>query len=150
MHDVARIAGPEGLCVLHADHLHHLIHYGRIIDEVELQADAPEDLAKLVGSGKVHFNLGLDAAQESFVRYCGGGVQVAGEDEEEVERDVDLLTPRQGEEVDPAVKGNHPAVEQLLGADALAPEVIYDEQTVVGLHLSGPGVIVDAGVKLQL
>jgi hypothetical protein len=42
---------------------------------------------------------------------------------------------RQGEKIDAAIEGNDPAIEQFVGAQALAAEIVDDEHAVVGLHL---------------
>ncbi len=50
----------------------------------------------------------------------------------------------------PAVQRHHPAVQQLLRPHPLPPEVVHDQDSVVGLHLNRAAVIPRVGVELQV
>ena len=64
-----------------------------------------------------------------------GRLEVGREAHLDVEGDLELHAVGQREVVDPAVEGHDPAVQQRLGADRLAAEVVDHEDAVVGLHL---------------
>src|SRR5262249_15772332 len=48
------------------------------------------------------------------------------------------------------IQRNHPPVEEFVGRQALASEIVDDEHAVVGLHLHGSGIELGDRVQLQL
>ncbi len=120
-----------------------------VVLEIQLLAHAPGDLVEVLGCGVVEVDLGLDAPQERLVDQ-GLGVEVGRERHHHVEGNLDLLAARECQDVDVAIERDHPAVEQLLGTDALAPEVVDDEQAVVGLHLERRGIVLRARIVLEI
>ena len=105
-----------------------------VVGDVFVAGDAAEDLGKLFLGDGAQLDLGLDAAQECGIDQAGG-IVIRGEDDQHFEGNLDLFAADQGQEIDAAVEGHDPAVEQLVGAQALAAEVVDDEHAVVGLHL---------------
>lgn len=70
------------------------------------------------------------ASQERFVNQVSF-IQVRGEDYELFERNLDLLTTVECQKIDAAFERQDPAIEQVLGRDALAAEVVDDQCATV-------------------
>ena len=62
-------------------------------------------------------------------------LQVGREDDQHVERNLELAAGMQRQEVDAALERHDPAVQEVARRDALAAEVVDDEDAAVGLHL---------------
>jgi hypothetical protein len=98
-------------------------------------ADAPEHLVEgVVGDGGDQ-HLRLDATEEGLVAERLG-LEVGREHDLDVEGDVELHAVVELQVVALAIEGDDPPVQQRLGGQVgLAPEVVDDEDPVVGLHL---------------
>src|SRR5207249_11551481 len=118
------------LAIVREDLAHRL---GLVLD-VLARADPLEDLVVLLDRGRLDADLVADAAKERLVDEIGW-VEVRREDDEHVERDLDLLTGVQSEVVDALLQRDDPSVQEVLGRDALAAEVVDHEYAAVRLHL---------------
>ena len=63
------------------------------------------------------------------------GIEVGGEDQQLLKRHLDLFAGVQGQIIDAAFEGDDPAIEQIVGIDPLAAEVVDDQGAAVGFHL---------------
>src|SRR5437867_904955 len=106
----------------------------RVERDLLLLADATQDLRELLLGRRLDLDLVLNASQERFIHQRGGRA-VRGEDEEDVERHLDLSTVGQREEIDIAVERHDPAVEEHLRRGALPAEVVDEEHASARLHL---------------
>src|SRR5439155_18855556 len=89
----------------------------RVEREPVLLADAAHDLRELRVRRRLHLDLVLDASKERLVDERRRRA-VRREDEEHIEGHLDLATVVQREEVDVAVEGDDPAVQEILRRDA--------------------------------
>src|SRR5437762_9159754 len=131
--DVAGMAAPQAevlLAVVREDLAHRL---GLVVDALA-RADALEDLVVLLDRRSLDPDLVTDAPEERLVDEVGR-VEVRREDDEHVERDLDLLTGVQREVVDALLERHDPSVEEVLGRDPLPAEVVDHEDPAVRLHL---------------
>src|SRR5438309_3670045 len=131
--DVAGVAAPETeilLAIVREDLAHRL---GLVLDALA-RAHALEDLVVLLHRRRLDPDLVADAPQEGLVDEVGG-VEVRREDDQHVERDLDLLAGVQRQVVDALLERNDPPVEQVLRCDALPSEVVDHEDAAVRLHL---------------
>ena len=78
------------------------------------------------------------------------GIHVGGEDHQHLEGDLDLHPTGEGKEVNAAIQRHDPAVQQFFGTDALAAEIVDDEDAVVGLELHGADIEAADRVELQV
>src|SRR5439155_5414945 len=133
LQDVARVAGPESkvLAAVVREDLGHRL--GAVVDLLPL-AHALEDLLVLRDRWRLDPDLVPDAAQERLVDEVRG-IQVRGEDDEHVERDLELLAGVERQVVDALLQRHDPAVEEVLRRDPLAAEVVDHEDPAVRLHL---------------
>ena len=99
-------------------------------------AHALEDLLVLVDGRRLDADLVADAPQEGLVDEVGR-VEVRREHDEHVEGDLDLLPGVERQVVDALLERDDPTVEEILGRDALAAEVVDHEDPAIGLHLEG-------------
>src|SRR4051794_20948666 len=97
-------------------------------------ADQLKDLAKLLWSRIGDFNLMPDAPEKRVVHEVLR-VKVGREDDQHIERYLQLLARLKGQVVDLALKGDDPAIQQILRAAALPAKVVDQKQTPVGFHL---------------
>src|SRR5207253_509231 len=93
-----------------------------------------EDLRELLVGRRVEADLERDAAEERFVDQVLR-LEVRREEDELVERDLDLLAGVEREEVHALFQRDDPAVEEVLRAALLAAEVVDEEDSAVRLEL---------------
>ena len=91
-------------------------------------------LMKSSSDGSSIGNLVGNAAQERFVGQRRG-IEVGGKHRQHVERHLELLAGVQRQEVHAALERHDPAVEELVGPDALTAEVVHQEHAAVGAQL---------------
>ena len=119
----------------------------------QIAANAPAFAAKnfgeLFGSSVIDPYFIGDSAQEGFVGTIGG-IEIGGEGDENVERDFKFFCALQREEIDAAIQRSHPAIEQFVGAEFLAAEIVDDQDAVIGFHLQRGGVGVGGFVVLEI
>ncbi len=94
-------------------------------------------------------DLRTDATVERLVGQLRG-VEVGGEDDLGQERHFELRPVLEAQEVDVAVEGYDPAVQQLLGGERLAAEVVDRQHPVVRDHLQRGQVHPGFGLVVQL
>lgn len=83
-----------------------------------------------------------DPPQESLVDQVMW-VEVGGKYEELLKWKLDLFSRMQGEVIHPIFQGNDPAVQQVAWSHALPPEVVDDEDPVIGFDLEGSFVVIE-------
>ena len=76
--------------------------------------------------------------------------EIGGENREHIKGDGKLHAGMEGHEVDPPVKGDDPAVEEILRFHLLSAEVVGNEDPVVGLHLERGLVVFRDVVEIQI
>jgi hypothetical protein len=76
------------------------------------------------------FHLDLNTAQEGVINELGG-VEVGAEDDEQLEGRDDGLPGIEAQEIDLALQGDDPAVEQVSRQDMLPTEIVEQEHTAV-------------------
>src|ERR1700739_1612572 len=113
--------------------------HGFIALNLAVAGNSTEDLAELLVADLANKYLGLNSAQECSVQKLRG-IKIRSKHDQHFKRHFDLPSARQGEEVDLAVERNHPPVQQFIGPNSLAPEIIDDQHAIVGLHLHGARV----------
>src|SRR5688572_2160492 len=145
LHQVPRVAGAQRNVPLQAV-LRDPFRGLRIEGDLLVLADAPKDLGELFRRRRLDLDLVLDAPQERFIHQRGGRA-VRREDEEYVERHLDLATVARRQEVDIAVERDDPTVEELVGRGTLATEVVDEEHAAARLHLEGR--FVDLRIRIE-
>src|SRR5437773_3751635 len=114
-------------------------------------AHAAQDLRELLLRRRLDLDLVLDAPQERLIHQRRGRA-VRREDEEHVERHLDLATVGEREEVDVAVERDDPSVEEHLGRGALPAEVVDEQHAPARLHLERRlmhlGVLVEGEIEV--
>src|SRR5438067_287726 len=95
---------------------------------------AHEYVEELLAGRVGHAQLVLYAPQESIV-YQVFRVEVGGQDQEKLERNLQLLARFESEVIYPFFKGYDPAIEKRLRAYLLAAKVVNQEEAAVGLQL---------------
>ena len=98
------------------------------------RAECLEQPVELLLGRIVDLDLVRNAPQERLVRQVGG-IQVRGEDDQLLERHLDLLAGGEREEIVPVLQGNDPAIEQLRRLDPLPAEVVDQQAAAVALEL---------------
>src|SRR2546430_1847068 len=150
--DVSRMAATQAevlLAVVREDLAHRL---GLVVDALA-GADPLEDLVVLLDRRRLDADLVANAAEERLIDQVGR-IEVRREDDEHVERDLDLLAGVQREVVDALLERNDPAVEEVFRRDALPAEVVDHEDAAVRLHLERRlvelrGLVVDEVERLE-
>ena len=108
---------------------HHLVEAKPSKPAVELE-DPRELIDRRVDDG----NLVGNTPEERFIGQRRR-IEVRREDDEGLERHLKFLAGGEGQIVDPVFQRHDPAVQQLLGPDALAAEVVHEQHAAVGFHL---------------
>jgi len=72
--------------------------------------ETAKDLTELAFRGNFDSDLGLDSPKESRIDKLRR-IQVGCEDDKQLERNFDLSPPCQRQEINLAIKRNHPAIE---------------------------------------
>src|SRR5208282_1530507 len=149
IHEIARITTPQL-------QLQRFLNQG---DEVSYQSgiclnfmvprNSAKDLAELIVVDRTNADLCLDAPQEGRVQQLGR-IEIGCEHNQHFEWDFDLAATRQSEELDSTIERHDPAVQQLVGTNALAAKVVDDQHAVVGFHLHRADVELVDRVKLQV
>jgi hypothetical protein len=134
VHNVPRVALAQLLLQRSADEIDQIRGNAGVKGDLMLVGDPAEDLAKLPIGDRANLDLGLNPAQETGVDQFGR-VHVGREDDQHLEGDLNLFSARQGEEIDSAIKGHDPAVQQFFRTNPLPSEVVDDQNPIVGLHL---------------
>src|SRR3989304_2070527 len=147
--DVARITRAQFLFELLGEEMDQMIDDLRIVGESQVFTDALGNDMELSGGDVLEADLILNAAQEGFVGESGR-IEIGGEDNEEVKGKIEFFAAGEGQEIHAAVEGDNPAVEKFFRADALAAEIINDEDAIIGLHLQGSGVIPGERIELEI
>ena len=93
-----------------------------------------EDAGEVLERRVVDRNLVGNAAQERLVGQRRG-IEVGREHRQHVERHLELLAGVQGQDSRPRLERHDPPVEQIVGPDALAAEVVHQEHAAVGPQL---------------
>ena len=109
-------------------------HHDLVKLQSPLAAVQLEDARELLNRRVVDGDLVGNTAQERFVGQRRG-VEVGGKDDEDVERDLEFLAGVQREVIDAAFERHDPPIEQVLGPDTLAPEIVDQQDAAVGLEL---------------
>ena len=148
--EVARMAGQQRHVAPPVQLLDDVIDQAAVVGDRACSAQTRCQIC-LYSSGSIGQELDLvaEAAQESLV----GDVlraQVGREHEDQVERHLEVMAPARHERVLPRVHRHDPAVEQHGRLDALAAEVVDQQEAVVGLELDWRGVGPRRAVELQL
>jgi hypothetical protein len=131
------------------DPAHDVVDQGLVVREVRVRARATEDLVELLGRQRPRL-IFVWMRRRNASSTTVAGIEVRREDDEEVERDLQLLAARHREEVDAAVERHHPSVQQLERRDPLAAEVVDDEEPVVRTHLDRRRVVARRRIELQV
>src|SRR5439155_18385269 len=150
--DVARVAGAQA-DVLRAVDRQDLRHRLGAVLDVLPRAHPLEDLLVLRDRRRLDTDLVSDASEEGLVDEVGG-IEVRREDDEHVERDLDLLAGVQRQVVHALLERDDPPVEKILRRDALTSEVVDHEDATVRLHLERRlvelrGLVVDEVERLE-
>ena len=131
---VAGMAEAEGAVGAAVVLLDEMIDCGRFDFEAERFGLRLHEHAELHFRGVADLDFVRDAAEEGFVEQVLR-LEVRREDEQLVERHLDLPAAREVEEVIMLLKRHDKAVEDVGAADALAAEVVDDERAAIGFEL---------------
>ena len=123
---------------------HHLVELQLSPAAVQL-----EDARELVNRGILDWDLVRDASQKRFVGQIVR-VEVRGKHDEHIERHHKFLPRVQRQVVHAALERHNPAIEQLLGPHALAPEVVHEKYAAVRLELEWRFVELVNGVEREV
>src|SRR5689334_6822446 len=122
---VARVAGPY-LAALGPIALQQPVEHAGIGSEPAPGHVLTEDACVRLGPWRLHGQAVPQPAQEGLLGQVSGS-EIAGEDQELLEGDLDLLAGVQRQVVDPILEGDDPAVEEVARLNPLTSEIV-DQQ----------------------
>ena len=129
-----------------ADVVFHIASAGKFF----LLANVAQKFMEEFRAERLDLDLVLQAAHEGVFGEIAER-EVGAEDDYEFERNFKSGAGPERKNVFAAIEGNDPAVQKLAGCDALAAEVVNQQDPVVGLHLQGRGThagnLVHAGIQ---
>jgi hypothetical protein len=112
-----------------------VFHLPRAFDAT-LLALLTEDLDKDLWREIVDLDFVLDPPNKGFLGELIE-LQVSGEDNHNLKWNRESHSGTEGERVNPSVERDDPTIQQLARLDVLAPEVVNDQNAVIGLHRQG-------------
>src|SRR5579863_6117137 len=146
--DVPRKTGTKVGAVLQTQFAEEFLA-ARFIGHPGRRARHAKNLVELVGFDSVDKNLVWNAPKKRFIGELIRG-QIGGENNLQLERDVELAAAAERKKVDAAIERHDPAVEQIPRRNHLASEVVDQQDSVVGLHLQRGAVGAAGLVLLQI
>src|SRR4029079_7541878 len=111
-----------------------VIHYVLAILTAHCVAIQFEQNMELLRTRITDLDLVWNAAEECLINQFFR-LKVRRKDNQLLERHLNLFAVGQREEVMPMFKRDNPAIQELIGRDSLAAEVIEQETAAVALHL---------------
>lgn len=117
--------------------------------DLACRGDPSQHLVERVVADARDEDLGADAPIERLVGQSGR-VEVGGEDDLGEERNLELGAVVEREEVDVTVERHDPPVQELLGSQRLAAEVVDGQHPVVGEHLQRGEVHAGLGLVVEV
>src|SRR5664280_965187 len=126
VHDIPGLAMAQLLLQRIAYEIDEFLGYVGVIPDLTLVCNTAKDLAEMCVQDRANLDLGLNPAQETRV-YQFGRIHIGSKDNQHLERNLEFLSSRESQKVDPPVERYDPAVEQLFGANPLPSEIVDDQ-----------------------